>query len=150
MYFQIGWLTLGKAGDVDPGPKNADWHKVNVVVKEEIPGKGKKTVTIRTSDGTLDECTLTVRTVTDTRYKLLKLLCDQGGPFEVVCNHGTLWMYIIDRNINHTENDKEKPLVETDTSGESSESVGSGNSSQDDRAKLNVSTWTIQLLEAND
>jgi hypothetical protein len=42
-------------------------------------------------------------------------------------------MYIVDCSITHDENDKEKPLKETST-GED----------------LNVATWSIKLLEAND
>jgi hypothetical protein len=42
-------------------------------------------------------------------------------------------MYILDRSIDHSENDKEPPLTETQT-GET----------------LNVATWTIGLLEAWD
>lgn len=134
MKFQIGWLTLGDNPDgPDPGPKNAVWHKINVVAVKQIPGKGKKFITIRTSDKTLDECDLTVRSITDNRYQDLKLLCDQGGPFQVVCNHGTLNMYIVDRSITHDEKDKEPPLKETET-----------------KDVLNVATWAIKLQEAND
>jgi hypothetical protein len=134
MKFQIGWLILGgDAEGPDPGPKNADWHKANIVAVKQVPGKGKKFITIRTSDGVLDECDLTVRSITETRYKSLKLLCDLGGPYKVVCNHGVLNMYIIDRNINHSENDKEFPQKTDDESD-----------------YLNVATWTIKLLEAND
>jgi hypothetical protein len=135
MYFQIGPVILGDDPDgPDPGVKNADWRKVNTVVVEKIPGKGKKDITIRTSDITLDECTLTVRSITNKQYVRLKLLCDLGGPYKVTCNHvGGLWMYIIDRQINHSENDKELPATETETD-----------------EKLNVATWTIQLQEAND
>ena len=138
MIFQIGWLVMGDddEDDPNPGPKNADWHKVNIVKVEQIPGKGKKFVTVRTSDGTLDECTLTVRSITYERYHELRRLCDYGGPYQVLCNHGTLWMYIVDRNINHSENDKEAPLVERMENGQEYD--------------LNVATWTIQLLEAND
>jgi hypothetical protein len=132
--FQIGWLTLG--GDdngPDPGPKNADWHKVNIVEVKQIPGKGKRFITQRTSDKVLDECTLTVRSVSNTRYMALKLLCEMGGPYRVVCNHGILNMYITDRSINHSENDKEAPLKTDDGSD-----------------YLNTATWTITLQEAND
>jgi len=138
MIFVIGWLKLGtgEENDPNPGPKNAEWHRVNVVKVKEIPGKGKKYITVRTSDKTLDECTLTVRSITEDRYTQLKMLCDDGGPYKVMCNHGTLWMYITDRRITHTESDKEIPLQEILPDGS--------------RKNLNVATWTIQLLEAND
>lgn len=134
MKFQIGWLTMGDdPSEPDPGPKNAQWHKINVVEVKQIPGKGKKFITVRTSDGTLDECDLTVRSVTKKRYSDLKQLCDQGGPFKVICNHGILDMYIVERTITHDEKDKEPPLREED-GGE----------------LLNVATWQIRLQEAND
>ncbi len=134
MKFQIGWLTLGEnAEGPDPGPRDATWHKANVVVVKQIPGKGKKFITERTSDITLDECDLVVRSITATRYSQLKLLCDMGGPYRVMCNHGVLNMYIVDRSINHSENDKEPPQ-KTD----------------DDSDLLNVATWTIKLQEAYD
>jgi hypothetical protein len=134
MKFQIGWLTLGDNPDgPDPGPKNAVWHKVNAVVVKQIPGKGKKFITIRTSDKTLYECDLTVRSITDDRYQDLKLLCEQGGPFNTVSNHGTLNMYIVDWSITHDEKDKEPPLTETETGD-----------------LLNTATWVLKLQEAND
>ena len=137
MFFQIGWLVLGDPSDleVNPGPKNAVWHKVNVVVVKEIPGKEQKFKTIRTSDKTLWECDLTVRSITDGQYRRLKTLFDQGGPFKVVCNHcpGGLNMYLVDCSITHDENDKEPPLTETQTG-----------------AIANVATWQIKLQEAND
>ncbi|MFA5458000.1 MAG: hypothetical protein WC261_10260 [Synergistaceae bacterium] len=137
MIFKIGWLTLGDSAEeeVNPGPMHARWTKTNVVVEKPIPGKGNKTITIRTSDMVLDHCELTVRSITNDRYKQLKHLCDECGPFKVVCNHvpDGLNMYILDRSIDHSENDKEPPLTETQT-GET----------------LNVATWTISLLEAWD
>lgn len=149
MNFIIGNLVLGAppkpgifsdgskldpgTGIADPGPKNSVWHRVNIVEVKQIPGKGKKFKTIRTSDGTLWECDLTVRSITDIRYQALKIKCEDGGPFDVICNHGKLPMYIVDCSITHDENDKEKPLKETST-GED----------------LNVATWSIKLLEAND
>lgn len=134
MKFQIGWLVLGDNPEgPDPGPKNAQWHRINVVEVKQIPGRGKKFITIRTSDGTLYECDLTVRSVTDDRYSDLKELCEQGGPFKVICNHGTLNMYIVDWTITHDENDKEPPLKEEETGD-----------------LLNVATWQIKLQEAND
>jgi len=143
MMFKIGHLTLGwypseagKMDDPDPGPKDATWHKVNVVEVKQIPGKGKAFITVRTSHGTLWECDLVVRSITDKRYKELKLLCELCGPYSVLCNHGALKMYITDCSINHAENDKELPLR-----------VDPGD---DDSALLNVATWTIKLLEAND
>jgi len=148
MIFQIGWLVLTPESDdeCDPGPKNAEWHRVNVVNVEQIPGKGKKFVTVRTSDkntettGTLEECTLTVRSVTNVRYQKLKMLCDDGGPYKVWCNHGTYWMYITDRRVTHTEQDKELPLREGIE----------GLSTSNLRPLSNHATWVITLLEAND
>jgi len=142
--FKIGWLPLTPLNDdsPDPGPKNAEWHRTNIVNVEQIPGKGKKFVTVRTSDkntpttGTLEECTLTIRSVTNTRYEQLLRLCDDGGPYKVFCAHGTYWMYIIDRRITHTESDKEPPLREELENGT--------------RPESHHATWTIQLLEAYD
>jgi hypothetical protein len=138
--FQIGNILLGDNQDgPDPGPKNAVWHIVNVVAVKQIPGKGKKFKTIRTSDkcapttGTLWECDLTVRSVTDERYLQLKEKCEDGGPFLVVCNHGRLNMYIVDATITHDEKDKEPPMKETDGG-----------------FLLNTATWQIKLQEAND
>ena len=140
MIFKIGTLSLGENPDgPDPGPKNADWHMVHVVEVKQIPGKGKKFITVRTSDkythttGPLYECDLTVRSISDRRYKDLKILCEDGGPFDVNCNHGLLKMCIIDFSINHAENDKEPPL-KTDDGADS----------------LNVATWVIKLQEAFD
>jgi len=140
MIFQIGTLALGAEKDgPNPGPKNAAWHMVHIVAVKQIPGKGKKFITVRTSDkytpttGPLYECDLTVRSISDTRYKALKALCEDGGPFDVNCNHGILKMYIIDFSINHAENDKEPPLK-----------IDDGTDS------LNVATWTIKLQEAFD
>ena len=142
MIFQIGDLALGApahAGDgstletIDPGPKNDVWHRVNVVVVKQIPGKGKKFITIRTSDKTLWECDLTVRSVSDDRYMQLKAKCEDGGPFMVNCHHGILRMYIVDCSIAHDENDKEKPLKESSTG-----------------QLLNVATWVLKLQESND
>jgi len=133
--FIIGGLELGKDDDINPGPKHAEWRKTNVVNVKEITGKGKKTVTVRTSDQTLEECTLTIRSITNERYRQLLNLCDHGGPYEVLSNHGAMWMYIIDRSINHSDQDKEPPLTEILESGE--------------EVELNVATWTIQLLEAH-
>jgi hypothetical protein len=148
MIFWIGDLALGapseagvfsdgskvdaSAGIIDPGPKNAVWHKANIVEVKQIPGKGKKFITVRTSDGVLWECDLTVRSVTDTRYKALKAKIDDGGPFEIKCNHGKLIMYIIDGTVTHDEGDKEPPLK------------------ADNGDNLNVGTWSLKLLEAND
>ena len=140
MIFQIGTLTLGADPDgPDPGPKDAKWHMAHVVEVKQIPGKGKKFITIRTSDkytpstGPLYECDLTVRSVSDKRYKELKALCEDGGPFNVNCNHGILKMNIIDFSIDHGENDKEAPLKID---------VGSD--------FMNVATWTIKLQEVFD
>lgn len=148
MIFQIGWLVLTPQSDDEgnPGPKNAEWHRVNVVNVEQIPGKGKKFVTVRTSDkntettGTLEECTLTVRSITDVRYQLLKMLCDDGGPFKVICSHGTFWMYITDRRVTQTESDKEPPIKEA-IEGLSESNLG---------PESHHATWVITLLEAND
>lgn len=148
MIFQIGWLRLDPETDdeINPGPKNAEWHRATIVAVEQIPGKGKKFVTVRTSDkntdktGTLEECTLTIRSVTDIRYQMLKMLCDDGGPYKVLCAHGTYWMYIIDRRITHTEQDKEPPLREA-IEGVSESNLG---------PESHHATWTIQLLEAHD
>jgi arylsulfatase A-like enzyme len=136
----VGALLLGGDSDgPDPGPKNAVWHIVNPVVIKQIPGKGKKFKTIRTSDkytpttGPLWECDLTVRSVTDNRYQQLKEKCEDGGPFLVVCNHGRLNMYIVDCSITHDEKDKEPPMKEADGG-----------------FFLNVATWQIKLQEAYD
>jgi len=134
--FIIGGLELGKDDDINPGPKNAEWHKTNIVKIEQIPGKGRKFVTVRTSDKTLEGCTLTIRSITNERYRQLLKICDQGGPFEVISNHGSMLMHIIDRTIRHSDQDKEPPLTEILENGE--------------EVELNVATWTIQLLEAND
>jgi hypothetical protein len=135
MDFRIGDLILGSSSELEanPGPKNAVWHRVNVVVVKQIPGTGKKFITIRTSDVTLWECDLTVRSITDIRYLQLKDKCEQCGPFQVVCNHGRLNMYIVDCSITHDEKDKEPPLKETETG-----------------QYLNVATWQIKLQEARD
>lgn len=132
MRFSIGPFHFGGLDDEpDPGPKESIWHKVNVVQVEQIPGKGKRFKTIRTSDGTLWECDLTIRSITDIRYKELKFLVDDGGPFMVICYHGKLPMYIIDGTATHGDGDKEAPLKERgyDTI---------------------VATWQLKLLEAND
>ncbi|MFA5380155.1 MAG: hypothetical protein WC455_30620 [Dehalococcoidia bacterium] len=137
MIFQIGYLILGDDAEDEhnPGPKSARWTKTNVVVEKPIPGKGNKTITIRTSDMVLDHCELVVRSITNDRYKQLKILCDECGPFKVKCNHcpDGLNMYIVGRTIDHAENDKEPPLRETETN-----------------EMLNVATWTISLCEAWD
>lgn len=130
-------LTPRSESDPDPGPKNQQWHKVNVVKVEQIPGAGKEWVTIRTSDKTLWDCTLTIRSISKTRYTQLKMLCEMGGPYRVWCNHGVYWMYIVDFNINKDENDKEDPLKEY--IGEEGVPI-----------PLNVATWTIRLQEEND
>jgi hypothetical protein len=148
MIFWIGNLALGapsgpgilsdgskidaSMGVIDPGPKNAVWHKANIVEIKQIPGKGKTFKTVRTSDGVLWECDLTVRCITDTRFKDIKNKVDDGGPFEIKCNFGMLNMYLIDGTFTHDENDKEAPLK------------------ADNGDFLNVGTWTLKLLEAND
>lgn len=133
MKFQIGSLILNDDPDgPDPGPKNAEWHLANSVEVKQIPGKDKKSITVRTSDRTLWECTLTVRSITDRRYMDLKHLVEDGGPFEVLCNHGHMRMYIVDATITHDEKDKEKPLK------------------AENGADLNVATWVLRLQEAND
>lgn len=131
----VGALILGGNVDgPDPGPKNAVWHKVNVVVVKQIPGKGKKFITIRTSDKTLWECDLTVRSITNNRYLQLLSKCEDGGPFPITCNHcSDLPMYITDFSITHDEKDKEPPLKETDGG-----------------YTLNTATWQIKFQEAND
>ena len=134
MKFQIGWLTLGGEDDgPDPGPQSDEWKKTNIVEVKQIPGKGKRFITIRTSDKVLWVCTLTVRSISNTRYMALKLLCEMGGPYQVVCHHGMHKMYIADFEASHDENDKEAPLKIDDGSD-----------------FLNVATWTITLQEAND
>ena len=130
-------LTPRSESDPDPGPKNQQWHKVNVVKVEQIPGAGKEWVTIRTSDKTLWDCTLTIRSISKTRYTQLKMLCEMGGPYKVVSPNGVFWMYIVDFNINKDENDKEEPLKEY--IGEEGVPI-----------PLNVATWTIRLQEEND
>lgn len=149
MDFRIGGRTLGGLGggantefgqldDPNPGPKSATWRLAHVVEVKPIPGKGKKFITIRTSDkysltsGVLWECDLVIRSITDDAYKFLKALCEDGGPFMVECNHGKLPMYIMDVSITHDENDKEKPLK------------------ADNGLPLNVATWNIKLQEAHD
>lgn len=131
--FKIGDLNLGEDPEgPDPGPKNAEWHLANSVEVKQIPGKEKRSITIRTSDRVLWECTLTVRSITDRRYIDLKHLVEDGGPFVVICNHGRLRMYIVDATITHDEKDKEKPLT------------------TEDGEPLNVATWVLRLQEAND
>ncbi|MHB8120468.1 MAG: hypothetical protein ACYDHX_17415 [Methanothrix sp.] len=142
MYFKIGTLYLGanqdgstlSDDDPNPGPLSTNWHKVNIVEVKKIPGRGQEFKTIRTSDKTLWECTLVVRSITDERYQRLKLLCDLGGPFPTLSNHGLYPLYIIDGSVDKTDKDKEKPLKET-----------SGN-----KESLNVATWTLKLQEAKD
>jgi len=136
--FWIGDLNLGPLndGDPNPGPKGQEWHKVNVVVVEQIPGKDKKFVTVRTSDKTLWECTLTVKTVTDERYQRLKLLCQDGGPYKVISTHEEMTMYITDFRISMSDSDKEPPVREQLENGT--------------KPSSHHATWTIQLLEAND
>jgi len=138
--FILSGYTLTPMSDyeADPGPKNQAWHKVNVVKVEAIPGAGKEWVTIRTSDKTLWDLTLTIRSVTQKRYQLLKMLCEMGGPYLLDCAHGRYWMYIVDFNIAKDENDKEPPLTEK----VGIEGAGS--------MELNVATWTIKLQEEND
>lgn len=147
MLFKIGWLELTPQSDddMDPGPKNAEWHRATIVDVGEVPGKDKKFVTIRTTDintprtGTLEECTLTVKSITNERYQNLLRLCNHGGPYLVRCYHGTYYMYIIDRTVTHGESDKEPPLKElseSDTGLIEEES--------------NHATWVIKMIEAND
>lgn len=134
MKFQIGWLVLGENADgPDPGPKSDIWKKTNIVEVKQIPGKGKRFITVRTSDKVLWTCTLTVRSISNNRYMMLKLLCEQGGPYEVRCHHGIHKMYITDFEADHDENDKEAP-----------------SKTDDESDFLNVATWTITLQEAND
>ena len=148
MIFQIGKLRLDPATDdeINPGPKNVEWHRVSVVNVEQIPGKGKKWVTVRTSDvntdttGSLEECTLTIKSVTEIRYIRLHMLCDDGGPFKVRSSHGTFWMYITDRRVTQTESDKEPPIKEA-IEGLSESNLG---------PESHHATWVITLLEAND
>ena len=64
--------------DPDPGPKSQAWHKVNVVKVEEIPGAGKQWVTIRTSDKTLWDCNLIIRSVSNTRVSIGPRLLRHG------------------------------------------------------------------------
>jgi len=146
MNFQIGDVILGSPDGPDPGPKDATWHLAHVVEVKQIPGKGKKFITVRTSDayspttGPLWECDLTIRSITMKQYAILKTLCELGGPFMVKCNHGNLKMYIVDCSINHGENDKEFPLkVDPGLYGPGT-----------DADYLNVATWTIKLQEAHD
>lgn len=145
MEFTVGGKNLGawsssngKTEDPNPGPKSTNWHLAHIVEVKQIPGKGKKFITVRTSDkysnttGTLWECDLVIRSITDSFYRYLKTLCEDGGPYEVKCNHGILKMYIVDVSIQHDENDKEMPLK------------------ADNGENLNVATWTIKLQEAFD
>ena len=142
MDFLIGGLPIGpwSEQDTNPGPKSTTWHLAHIVEIKQIPGKGKKFITVRTSDkyvkgstGTLWECDLVVRSITNDVYKYLRTLCEDGGPYEVKCSHGIFNMYIVDVSVQKDENDKELPLTETET----------GN-------QLNVATWTIKLQEAYD
>lgn len=139
MDFTIGGLTLGSEDGPDPGPKSTTWHLAHIVEVKQIPGKGKKFITVRTSDkyskstGPLWECDLVIRSVTDDFYQQLKSICENGGPFLVKCNHGIFNMYIVDVSIQHDENDKEPPQKELET-----------------KEDLNVATWTIKLLGAYD
>lgn len=139
MDFTIGGMTLGDKDGPDPGPKSTTWHLAHIVEVKQIPGKGKKFITVRTSDkysgrtGTLWECDLVIRSITDGFYRQLMALCEDGGPFKVKCNHGIFNMYIVDVSVQHDENDKEMPLTDTETEED-----------------LNVATWTIKLQEAYD
>ncbi len=134
MKFQIGDVVLGETPDgPDPGPKSSDWHKVNVVQVKQIPGKGKKFITVRTSDGVLWECDLVVRSISNQRYTALRNLVDDGGPFQVVSAHGKYEMYLIDGNAHKKDGEAEPPLKTDDEKDES-----------------NVAEWTLKLLEAND
>jgi len=117
----------------DPGPKSTDWHKANIVEVKQIPGKGKKFITIRTSDGVLWECDITVRSISQTRYVQFRNLVDDGGPFMIKSAHGNYKMYLIDGNVHKGEGEGE---LETGT---------------DDGVDLeNVGDWTLKFLEAND
>ncbi len=137
MIWTIGPYSFGGAKDEpNPGPKQDVWRKSNIVEVKPIPGKGKKFITIRTSDsapnGPLWECTLTIRSITNTRYMQLKTLVDDGGPFIVICHHGMYKMYIIHGEMTHDENDKEPPLQEVKGGFQ------------------HVGTWVLDLVEAND
>ena len=134
MKFQIGGVVLGDNPEgPNPGPKSSDWHKVNVVQVKQIPGKGKKFVTVRTSDGVLWECDLVVRSISDTRYNDLKALVDDGGPFETISAHGKYRMYVTEGHPHKKDGEGEPPL-KTD----------------DGKDFLNVAEWTLKLLEAYD
>jgi hypothetical protein len=137
--FQIGSVVLEETPQGDPGPKSSEWHLVNIVQVKQIPGKGKKFITVRTSDryspatGVLWECDLVVRSISNTRYMLLKALVEDGGPFMTVSAHGNYRMYVTEGHPKKKDGEGEPPL-RTD----------------DDTDELNVAEWTLKLLEAYD
>jgi hypothetical protein len=143
MVFKIGWLNLNDPTGIDRGPKSAEWNLEHVIEVKEIPGSGKKFKTVRTSDkysattGPLWTCDVVIRCVTNKRYKELKILCEDGGPFFVNSNHGGLPMYIVSCTVSHGENDKEPTSHEYNDDGS-------------DGPASNHATWTLKLREASD
>lgn len=137
-HFQIDGKSLGGyADEPNPGPKQRVWHKGNIVEIKQIPGKGKKFVTVRTSDkvpyGTLWELELTIRSVTTVRYEFLKGLIEDGGPFEIFDpGHGQYEMYCVDGQPTKKEGDSDPPVTD------------------DDGNELNVAEWVLKFVEAND
>jgi hypothetical protein len=143
MDFKIGWLDLNDPTGFDHGPKSTEWNLEHVIEVEEIPGRGKKFKTVRTSDkytattGPLWICDVVIRCVTNLRYKQLVTLCEEGGPFQVVSSHKNLPMYIVSCSVSHGENDKEPTLHEYNDDGS-------------EGPESNHATWTLKLREAHD
>ena len=140
MLFEIGDVKLGDEPEgPNPGLLTADWHKSNIVEVMQIPGKGKKFITMQMSDksaittGTLWECDLVVRSVGEQRYIALKQLVEDVGPFAHRSYHGQFNVYVIDGKSHHKAGELEPPL-RTD----------------DGKDFGMVAEWTLKLLEAND
>lgn len=145
--FQIDGKPLGGTADEpNPGPKQRVWHKSNIVEIKQIPGKGKRFVTVRTSDkssqttGTLWELELTIRSVTAARYEFLLKLIDDGGPFTILDPlHGQHEMYCIDGQSSKKEGDADPPIAE-----ETNTILGMT------EQEMGVADWVLKFVEAND
>jgi len=140
--FIVGDYNFSKDGPDGPDSKykTAEWHKTNVVVVKQIPGKGKKFITIRTSDKTLWECTFVQRCISSERFDWCKDLVERGGPFEVTSAFGTYSMYCIDGAFKQDEGFPEPPMTIHMLSSEGG----------DMSYEAFIGTWTLKFLEEND
>lgn len=120
----------------DINPISINWKKTNRVETKEIPGKGHKDVTQRTSDKTLWICTLSLRSHKDERYNFFKKITDECGPFMVQSPHGDMEMYVIDGDATNKPGEGMPPKKDYTPGG--------------GQYTLYVADWQIVLKEKND